>query len=78
MDSSRLQSEFLNNFIDLMLNPKGLNFENAFTKSKIHLVDNLKVRVIHIDDLLLSKKEVNRPKDLNDIFHLSKLIEEEE
>lgn len=63
--------------IDIMTAAKGLDFEEAFQNAITHKVDNLPIKVIHINDLIQLKKAVNRPKDINDIQHLKNLEEEE-
>lgn len=42
--------------IDIMTDVKGLNFEETFNVSKIVDVENLKVRLIHLSQLLKAKK----------------------
>ena len=59
--------------IDLMTEAKGLDFDDAFKNSSIHELEGLKIRVIHVNDLIKQKKAVNRPKDQNDIDHLKPL-----
>lgn len=56
--------------IDLMTDAKGLNFDEAFSNSSLHNIEGLKVRVIHLNDLIKQKKAVNRTKDQNDIENL--------
>jgi hypothetical protein len=58
--------------IDLMTEAKGLDFETAFQHAEMHELDELTVRVIHLDDLLKAKKAAGRAKDLNDIEHLER------
>ena len=62
--------------IDLMTDAKGLDFGDAFKNSSIHELEGIKVRVIHVNDLIKQKKAVNRPKDQNDIEHLKPLDKE--
>jgi Nucleotidyltransferase of unknown function (DUF6036) len=57
--------------IDLMTQPKGLNFEDAFAKAILRELEGMQIRVIHINDRLEQKKTSNRPKDQDDIEHLS-------
>lgn len=57
--------------IDIMTSAKGLNFDKAFKKATLHQIDDLEIRVVHLSDLIRQKKLVNRPKDINDIQHLS-------
>ncbi|MEQ8413227.1 MAG: nucleotidyltransferase [Imperialibacter sp.] len=56
--------------IDLLVKVKGLHFDEAFRKSFVKKVDQIEVRVIHIDDLRAAKKASNRPKDRNDLDNL--------
>ena len=58
--------------IDIITQLKGCVFENVYQNSSIVEVDNLLVRLIHINDLLHAKKSANRPKDNDDIQHLQK------
>lgn len=62
--------------IDILTNAKELDFDEAFNNATIHKIDDLQVKVIHFNDLIRQKKAVNRPKDINDILHLSDLEEE--
>jgi hypothetical protein len=57
--------------IDIMTDVKGLNFDETFKASEIVDVENLKVRVIHLNQLLNAKKASGRHKDLDDIDHLT-------
>ena len=63
--------------IDILTQPKELDFDETFKNAEMKEVDGLNIRVIHLDDLIRQKKAVNRAKDLNDIDHLSGLNEEE-
>jgi predicted nucleotidyltransferase len=57
--------------IDIMTDVKGLNFGETFKTSQIIDIENLKVRLIHLNQLLLAKKAAGRYKDLDDIENLS-------
>ena len=57
--------------IDIMTNVKGLIFDESFKVSQIVEVENLKVRLIHLNQLLQAKKAAGRHKDLDDIENLS-------
>jgi hypothetical protein len=57
--------------IDIMTDVKGLIFEETFKTSSIVDIENLKVRVIHLNQLLNAKKASGRHKDLDDIDHLT-------
>jgi len=56
--------------IDIMTAVKGLDFETAFSTSRIIVVENLQVRLIHLNQLLQTKKASGRHKDLDDIENL--------
>ncbi|MES2778257.1 MAG: nucleotidyltransferase [Bacteroidota bacterium] len=57
--------------IDIITNLKGLEFEFAFGNSSIVNIENFDVRLIHLNDLILAKKAVGRPRDIDDIEHLT-------
>ena len=56
--------------IDLMLQLKGLDFNNAYVKSVLFEDDGLTIRTIHKDDLIKAKLSANRPKDQDDLANL--------
>lgn len=56
--------------IDLMTAVKGLIFNEAYLKAEYVEIEDLKVKLIHLNDLLRAKKASNRHKDLDDIEHL--------
>ncbi|MBK8705182.1 MAG: nucleotidyltransferase [Saprospiraceae bacterium] len=56
--------------IDLMTTLKGLEFESAFQNCTVFQLEDISVRVIHINDLILAKMKSNRAKDQDDISHL--------
>ena len=56
--------------IDLMLQLKGLDFDEAFNRSVIFSDEELEVRTIHKNDLIQAKKSAGRNKDLNDLENL--------
>lgn len=57
--------------IDVMINVKGLDFSSCYEKAIFFDEDDLKIRTIHISDLITSKKSSGRPKDLDDLENLS-------
>lgn len=57
--------------IDIMTHVKGLDFEETFAFSKIIEIENLKIRLIHINQLIQAKKASGRHKDLDDIENLT-------
>ncbi len=56
--------------IDIMTKVKGLDFEEAFVKSEVKVIDNIPVRLIHYHHLIEAKKQAGRSKDLNDLENL--------
>ncbi len=56
--------------IDIMTKIKGLDFEEAFKKSEIRIIDNIPVRLIHYHHLIAAKKQAGRSKDMNDLENL--------
>ena len=60
------------NKIEIMSDVKGIEFEDAFKQSRIYNEDNLSIRFIHLNHLILSKEAAGRYKDKNDIEQLKK------
>lgn len=59
--------------IEILTNVKGLTFKDSFKKHVDYQIDNeLSIKLIHYDDLILAKKAAGRPRDLNDIENLKK------
>ena len=56
--------------IDIMTQVKGLEFEETFKMATIHIVDELPIKVIHINHLIQAKKASGRYKDLDDLENL--------
>jgi predicted nucleotidyltransferase len=56
--------------IDLMVNMKGLDFQQMFERSTVFTDEGLSIRLIHINDLIIAKREAGRPKDLDDLENL--------
>ncbi len=46
--------------IDIMTKVKGLDFEEAFKKSEIRIIDNIPVRLIHYHHLITAKKTIRK------------------
>lgn len=57
--------------IEIMTEVKGLNFRETYEKATIEVLDEVPIRVIHIQHLLQAKRAAGRYKDLNDIENLS-------
>ena len=57
--------------IDIITSLKGLEFSKVWNNVIEKEIDeNVKVKVIHVNDLILAKKASNRSKDQDDIEHL--------
>lgn len=56
--------------IDIMTAVKGLEFQDAYQRSKIFEEQGIKIRTIHKNDLIKSKKASNRPKDQDDLNNI--------
>jgi hypothetical protein len=56
--------------IDLMVQLKGLDFERSFENAIVFEDDELKIRTIHKNDLIIAKQSANRPKDQDDLLNL--------
>lgn len=62
--------------LDIMTSMKGLEnqtFEECLAKANIADLDGVKVPFLHINDLILNKKAVYRPKDQLDLIELEKI-----
>lgn len=57
--------------IDIMTRVKGLDFDEAYKNAIVRSVDGSKIRVLGLPDLIKSKRASDRPKDQDDIQHLS-------
>jgi predicted nucleotidyltransferase len=58
--------------IDIITKLKGLNFNEAYANAEMREIGNdLIVKVIRLNDLITAKKASNRPKDQDDIEHLT-------
>jgi hypothetical protein len=58
--------------IEIMTALKGVDFAEAYDKSTIQKVDEVDIRVIHLNQLIQAKKAAGRHKDLNDIENLER------
>jgi Nucleotidyl transferase of unknown function (DUF2204) len=56
--------------IDIMTRLEGLDFNTAFDRSVIFEDEELEIRTIHKNDLILLKRSAGRSKDLNDLENL--------
>jgi predicted nucleotidyltransferase len=56
--------------IDIMVEVKGLNFDNCYQQAIYFEEDGLFVRTIFLTDLIAAKKASGRAKDINDLENL--------
>jgi hypothetical protein len=56
--------------IELLTAMKGVSFDEALKLATIEKVEELEIRVIHLNHLIKAKKAAGRFKDLNDIENL--------
>lgn len=56
--------------IEIMTAVKGLNYPEAYSSSTIEKIDNINIRVVHINQLRQAKEAAGRHKDLNDLENL--------
>ena len=57
--------------IDIITKLKGVEFDDAFAQAQFFNEDGLKIRFIHLDNLIQAKKAAGRHKDLDDIEKLT-------
>lgn len=60
--------------IDILTDISGVSFKEAYESSKIYEDNNLKIRCIHINELIRNKKATGRLKDLGDADMLEKIL----
>jgi hypothetical protein len=57
--------------IDIITQIKGLIFDDVFPNTQwFEITPTIKVRVLHLNDLIIAKKAAGRNKDLDDLEHL--------
>ena len=62
--------------LDIMTEMKGLesvSFDDSYKNARIADLAGIKVPFLHINELIINKKAVSRPKDLNDLIELEKI-----
>lgn len=57
--------------IDLMISVKGLTFTDVYERSVIFKDEDLEIRTIHKNDLIVAKQKSGRSKDLDDLENLT-------
>ena len=56
--------------IDLMIKLANFSFEEVYNLASFEKIDEIKLKVIHINHLRIAKKIAGRHKDLDDLEHL--------
>ncbi len=56
--------------IDIIVKLEGLSFDDVFQKAIYFEDDDLKIRTINRNDLIIAKKNAGRAKDMNDLENL--------
>jgi hypothetical protein len=57
--------------IDILTALKGLAFDEVFANSTVYTENDIAIRVIHKNHLIEAKMAAGRPKDIDDIAHLT-------
>lgn len=60
--------------IDILTDISGVSFKEVYESSKIYEDEGLKIRCIHINELIRNKKATGRLKDLGDVEMLEKIL----
>ena len=60
--------------IDILTDISGVSFKEVYESSKIYEDEGLKIRCIHINELIRNKKATGRMKDLGDVDMLEKIL----
>jgi hypothetical protein len=60
--------------IDILTDISGVSFKEAYESSKVYEDEGLKIRCIHINELIRNKKATGRLKDLGDVDMLEKIL----
>ena len=61
--------------IDLFCDLPGVTFEEVYKDAVLYEEENIKLRVIHVNHLIINKTKVGRLQDLDDVKKLKKIIE---
>ena len=59
--------------IDLITAASGLEFETAYRNAIIVTIEDIEIRVLSIDDLILNKRAIGRTRDMADVEALESL-----
>ncbi|MDR2748192.1 MAG: hypothetical protein LBB77_12205, partial [Treponema sp.] len=63
--------------IDFITSLDGLNFDEAFARTRPVKIDDIAVHVLSIKDMIINKRATGRTKDLADVEMLEGNIEQE-
>ena len=62
--------------VDIFVEPP-LNFEKAYIQGvDFNIINNMDIKVLSLDDLILLKRQAGRPKDMDDIEKLNAIHED--
>ena len=62
--------------LDILTEMKGLeqySFEECLQMASVADIENVKIPFLHINQLIINKKRVNRPKDQSDVLALEQI-----
>ena len=62
--------------LDILTEMKGLeqySFEECLQMASVADIENVKIPFLHINQLIINKKQVNRPKDQSDVLALEQI-----
>ena len=62
--------------IDIITKIEGVSFDEAYPRALVTEWEGVTIRVLSLQDLLVNKRAVGRPKDLADVALLERLIAE--
>ncbi|HEX5171443.1 MAG TPA: nucleotidyltransferase [Cyclobacteriaceae bacterium] len=60
--------------IDFLTKLSGVKYDEVLQKKETFHLDNIKIPVIHLDDLIVSKIATGRLRDKNDVEELQKIL----
>lgn len=58
--------------VDIMMSVSGLNFDQAWQRREIEVIDGVEMIFISKQDLILTKRAAGRPQDLLDLSNLER------
>jgi predicted nucleotidyltransferase len=61
------------NRIEILKEASGIDFDECYMRKKTFSINEIKIDVISIDDMIINKKAANRDKDIPDVNTLEKI-----